>query len=72
MLELGESYKFCGDNRTEKTSGLWSNKNMYNICLCTRYQQYTNNKHVPDRECMVQQEYEVDQEDAYDVDKVYG
>ncbi|XP_052775389.1 dedicator of cytokinesis protein 7-like isoform X2 [Mya arenaria] len=34
-----------------------------------RYQQYTNGKHVTDRECLVQQEYEVDMDDTTDQDK---
>lgn len=35
-----------------------------------RYQPYTNNKNGVDRECLVQQEYEVDVEDVCDQEKV--
>ena len=46
------------------------------ICLnlpcmfCFRYQQYTINKHLTDRECLVQQEYEVDVDDMGCQEKV--
>ena len=42
-----------------------------NVIIC-RYQQYVSGsgKNLPDRECMVQQDYEVDIEDAYEPDKV--
>ena len=37
-----------------------------------RYQQYISNsgRNLPDRDCMVQQEYEVDVEETYEPEKV--
>ena len=42
------------------------------LILFLRYQQYSANssKNLPDRDCMVQQEYEVDVEETYEPEKV--